>query len=83
MKDKIKEAINTTLVVENKVSIDRCVDKIYESIQPKDNVSNIMVMLHEFRNWNREWDLNFSHNPDSVDKFAEHLSKRFTIHINR
>lgn len=33
MKQKIKEAIETTLVVENKQSIDLCVDKIFNSIQ--------------------------------------------------
>lgn len=35
MKHKIKEAIETTLVVENKKSIDLCVEKIIKLLQEK------------------------------------------------
>lgn len=36
-------------------------------------------VLHEFRNWNKEWDSMFAKKPDSVDKFIEELSKKYKI----
>ncbi len=43
------------------------------------NLENILGMLHEFRNWNREWDTYFAKHPKNVDEFAELLSKRYKV----
>ena len=43
------------------------------------NLENILGMLHEFRNWNREWDTYFTKHPKNVDEFAELLSKRYKV----
>lgn len=43
------------------------------------NLDNILGMLHEFRNWNREWDTYFAKHPKNVDEFAELLSKRYKV----
>lgn len=44
------------------------------------NKENIYRMLHDFRNWNREWDLYMAHHPDSADEFVEILHKKYTVH---
>ena len=43
------------------------------------NLENILGMLHEFRNWNREWDIYFLKHPKNIDEFAELLSKRYKV----
>jgi hypothetical protein len=43
------------------------------------NLENILGMLHEFRNWNREWDIYFAKHPKNVDEFAKLLSKRYKV----
>jgi hypothetical protein len=43
------------------------------------NRVNLYAMLHEFRNWNRDWDLYMSRRPIDVDDFVERLSKKCTI----
>ena len=43
------------------------------------NELNILIMLHEFRNWNRDWDNYMSKNPKSVDEFVKLLSKKFKV----
>lgn len=43
------------------------------------NLDNILGMLHEFRNWNREWDIYFAKRPKDVDEFAKLLSKRYKV----
>jgi hypothetical protein len=43
------------------------------------NLENILGMLHEFRNWNREWDTYFLKHPKNVDEFAELLSRRYKV----
>jgi hypothetical protein len=43
------------------------------------NLGNVLCMLHEFRNWNREWDIYFAKQPKNVDEFAELLSKRYKV----
>lgn len=50
-----------------------------QRIRMKANMDNIYAMLHEFRNWNREWDISFTKNPDNVDEFAKRLSQRFMV----
>lgn len=43
------------------------------------NLENVLGMLHEFRNWNREWDIYFAKYPKNVDEFAKLLSKRYKV----
>ena len=43
------------------------------------NRENIYAMLHEFRNWNREWDLYMRRNPDDADKFVDKLDKKYVV----
>lgn len=66
MKDKIKEAIETTLVVDNKQSIDLCVDKIINVINRSGFVEVNDKSIDEFvnvyinhlpQNWNSSLDL--------------------------
>ncbi len=48
----------------------------------KTNEEQILGMLHEFRNWNREWDLymvTHRSGPKGVDAFVEHLNKRWSV----
>ena len=44
-----------------------------------DNTNSIYRMLHDFRNWNRDWDKWMSKKPDDVDKFVESLSKKYSV----
>ena len=43
------------------------------------NEENIYKMLHEFRNWNREWDTFMAKKPESADEFVKHLAKRYVV----
>ena len=43
------------------------------------NLNNILEMLREFRNWNREWDVYSLTNPQDMDAFAELLSTRWKV----
>lgn len=45
----------------------------------QNDVSAIYQMLHDFRNWNREWDLYMSSKPDDVDEFVQKLSKKYEV----
>lgn len=44
-----------------------------------DNEENIYRMLHEFRNWNREWDLHMAKNPKNADEFVAMLAKKYEV----
>lgn len=50
MKDLIKKAIQETLVVENKVSLDRCVDKIMLIIESEKKPKVELQIGREFPN---------------------------------
>ena len=43
------------------------------------NELNILIMLHEFRNWNIDQDNYMSKNHKSVDEFVKLLSKKFKV----
>ena len=43
------------------------------------NEKNIYRMLHEFRNWNREWDLYMVKNPKNADEFVAMLAKKYEV----
>ncbi len=45
----------------------------------EDNKDNIYSMLHDFRNWNRDWDTFMKEKPQTADEFVEHLSKKYTV----
>jgi hypothetical protein len=42
-------------------------------------LENIYRMLHEFRNWNRDWDKSMTKKPDSVDDFVAMLAKKYEV----
>jgi hypothetical protein len=52
---------------------------LQDAIDGDSNLQNIYVMLHEFRNWNREWDLYMSKHPIDASVFAMSLSKKFKV----
>ena len=43
------------------------------------NEENVYKMLHEFRNWNKDWDTWVSKKPDTADDFVKHLAKRYEV----
>jgi len=45
----------------------------------KQTLNNLYEMLHECRNWNKEWDTFCTKKPDSVDEFVKMLSNKYTV----
>ena len=45
------------------------------------NINNIYIMLHEFRNWNKDWDTWMTKNPDGVDEFVRILATKYTVNL--
>lgn len=43
------------------------------------NEENIYKMLHEFRNWNKDWDLWMVRKPNNADDFVKHLATRYEV----
>jgi hypothetical protein len=52
------------------------------------NLENIYRLLHEFRKWNKEWDIHLSKHPSAreissppkhIDEFANLLSERYKV----
>tara|TARA_R110002020_G_scaffold197161_2_gene398208 strand:+ start:107 stop:313 length:207 start_codon:yes stop_codon:yes gene_type:complete len=43
------------------------------------NEENIYKMLHEFRNWNRDWDTFMAKKPKSADQFVAMLAKKYEV----
>ena len=43
------------------------------------NEENVYRMLHEFRNWNKEWDLYMAKNPKNSDDFVAMLAKKYEV----
>ena len=43
------------------------------------NEENIYRMLHEFRNWNKDWDTFMTKKPDSADDFVAMLAKKYEV----
>ena len=43
------------------------------------NEENIYKMLHEFRNWNRDWDTFMAKTPKSADQFVAMLAKKYDV----
>ena len=43
------------------------------------NEENIYKMLHEFRNWNRDWDTFMTKKPKSADQFVAMLAKKYEV----
>ena len=52
---------------------------IQERINSDKNIENIYNMLHEFRRWNKDWDLYMKNKPMNADEFVQNLSKKYTI----
>ncbi len=50
-----------------------------KTAKEEDNLENVYRLLHDFRNWNREWDINFSKHPENVDDFAKSIAKKYSI----
>lgn len=48
-----------------------------------ENVKNLMQLINEFRQWNKQWHANpTDRSLKSVDEFAEELSKKYTLTKN-
>lgn len=43
------------------------------------NEENIYKMLHEFRNWNRDWDTFMAKKPKNADQFVAMLAKKYEV----
>lgn len=64
-------------------------DNYYIDIYPlktieDQNLENIYKIIHEFRNWNKEWDQHsgiqhFTKHPKNIDQFAEELSQKYNV----
>jgi len=50
-------------------------------MEQEKNVEATHKMLHDFRNWNRDWDLYMKNNPIDADKFVEQLSKQYEVKV--
>ena len=64
IKKRIKEAIQTTLVVSNKQSIDLAVDKVYDALYPSED------SIHE----NKDLIKSLINRTDFVKQFLFHLN---------
>ena len=67
-----------TVVNENNVPRDVPSENVASHPLSK-NEENIYKMLHEFRNWNREWDTFMAKKPESADEFVKHLARRYAV----
>jgi len=47
------------------------------------NEFNIYAMLHDFRNWNRDWDVYMSQNQLDADDFVKHLAKKWIVNPSK
>ena len=45
------------------------------------NINNIYIMLHEFRNWNKDWDTWMTKKPDRADEFVRILATKYTVNL--
>ena len=67
------------LTVSEKVHPDNLKTMIMDKVILTENEENIYKMLHEFRNWNREWDIFMAKKPDSADVFVKSLAKQYEV----
>lgn len=66
---------------ETKEKIKAAIANLQEQLEILDklDLEPAYELLHEFRNWNREWDLAIGQNPENADEFVKSLSQKYNI----